>query len=402
MEIFKSVKSNALKLMVVAGAVSAVSIWAQPATPTTPDYLCSATPGVLGVNDTMPNVFNDSGFTDLFDGSSWKGWWQNCQSGHSTDKVNGAVWKLSPENKAIYSTQRGNSGGLLLTKKKYGNYEVQFDIWPSYGNDGGWFNRVSVTGVCYQTVMDYIQASAFGATWGEGGYTGRDLRPFAFNGNDSTLTIPGNTGTQGWTAWTATQNPTSFGCSAAGCNQADWRKLWNLHSWNTMRIRFYGGLTAGGKVHMFSWFRKDATAPWVPLWADSLAHTDPASFMGLQVHGGGRFGGEKGNWYRNIMMRYLDDNGKILNIGSVGVAPKLAVLDNDLYEIKAVANTLVGRVDMDHEITVSNANGRVLETFTGRAGKFSHALSAKTSGLLYVDIKTSIGSVHQQVNQVRE
>src|SRR5689334_19955785 len=132
-------KKNALKTALALGILSALPGWAQPNPPTTEDLACSATPTADEVASTEVDA---EGFTPLFDGTSWKGLWQDCQSSHSSsDKTRGAVWRIDPTNKAIYSTQRGSAGGLLLTKKKYGNYEVIFDMWPSFGNDGGFFHR---------------------------------------------------------------------------------------------------------------------------------------------------------------------------------------------------------------------------------------------------------------------
>ncbi|MDQ3003651.1 MAG: DUF1080 domain-containing protein, partial [Fibrobacterota bacterium] len=74
----------------------------------------------------------------LFDGT-FKGWWHSCLTGHSDGSTVGAVFKVGSDNgaPAIFSDDRGGIGGILMTKKKFGNYELVFDYWSDYGNDGG-------------------------------------------------------------------------------------------------------------------------------------------------------------------------------------------------------------------------------------------------------------------------
>ncbi len=398
-----NIKQTAVSAVVFAMALAGTGrVWAQPTPiPTTGDKLCSIDTSAANQIDTVaaPPIVNSEGtYFSLFDGTTFKGWWQDCQSGHSSaDRVNGAIWRISATNTAIYSTQRnGNTGGLLATHKKYANYEIVFDMWPTYGDDGGLFNRTSLTGAAYQTTLDYIGAGAFGGVWGEGGYTGRDIRPSAFNGNASTLTIPGNAGNIGWTAWSNAYpgGPASFGCSVGGCTQANWVTLWNTAGWNQVRIKFYGGMTAATKVHMDCFMRRSGATVWVPLWTDSLVHTDPPSWIALQVHGGGRFPG--GNWYKNIMIRPLDNLGNPTGVVSISPMGRLH------YGIQSTFGALMGTLDLSHVITVSDMNGRVVEKFSGPAGNFKYAFSSKARGLLFMEVKTARGIEFQRVSRVSE
>ena len=79
-----------------------------------------------------------------------------------------------------------------MTNKSYGNYELILDVWPSFGDDGGVFNRTTANGTCYQTTMDYIQGSSVGGVYFEGGYTGatRNVDPFVFGANKYTIHFP--------------------------------------------------------------------------------------------------------------------------------------------------------------------------------------------------------------------
>ncbi|HKP95652.1 MAG TPA: family 16 glycoside hydrolase [Fibrobacteria bacterium] len=411
-----------VNIVLAVGALAVPPSWAQPAKPNSAEYLCFKG---LPAEEVASTLKDDEGFTPLFNGKDWTGLWQDCQSVHSNDKVNGAIWMIDTANAAIFSTQRGAStGGLLLTKKKYGNYEVQFDIWPSFGNDAGFFNRTTANGTCYQTVMDYILGASFLGTYPEAGYQGsHDFRPSIFTsptdpkqmsttGNDN-INNPSFGGSGGWTKWTAnkTKAPwlglptaTDLGCAATGCVAADWNRLWSFDGWNQVRIKFYGGTAAGtGKIHMQSFFRKLGATQWVPVWADSIAKIDPPSYIGLQVHGGGRFGGANGNWYKNYRLRELDNEGKPVNQGTPVVAANVKTQRNAAapeYSLTAAFGVLAGTIDADHTITVRDMTGRELERFSGHAGSVNYAFTSESYGLLMLDIKTAKGAAHQRVSRI--
>jgi hypothetical protein len=379
--------------------------------------------------DTLASTPDAEGFFSLFDGTSFKGWWQNCRSSHSSsDRTNGAIWRIDTARKAIYSTQRGtNTGGLLSTHKRYLHYEVVFETWAGFGNDAGFFHRNTVTGACYQTVLDYLSGASFGGTWGEGsGYPGRDHRPASFSGNDSTLTIPGTAG-HNWTTFSAGRLAAgeTFSCPSTGCTQAEWRQHWKLGSnpavtdgWNTVRIKFYGGTSANqslatpgaDKVRMRSWFKSKldtasrvSTIAWIPMWSDSIAYTSAqAALYGVpnpiafQVHGGGRFGAARGTWYRNIRIRELDSLGNPLPFVTA-IQPSSNSPQIHYENVRMTPNALIGSIDLPHTIVVSDLQGRVLEQFQGDAGSFDYRL--KSSGLLLVQIRTVRGVENLRVGR---
>jgi hypothetical protein len=393
MEGWMKMNMNTMKFFVLAGVVSSLPLWAQPTpAPTTGDAPCAAEPSGAAASDTVVSAADDSGFYSMFDGASFKGWWQSCQTGHSNGSTQGAIFRIDAAQKAIYSTQRnGNIGGILMSAKKYTNYEIVFDLWPDYGNDGGLFNRTPPNGNCFQTVLDYIDGAAMGATWGEGGFTARDYRPFAFHGAENLITIPGNGAgdPSNWTVITSRLNPTSFGCPASGCTQTEWQALWDMDGWNQIRIKFYGGSAAGtGNIHMKAYFRKVGAANWVPLSQDTtLSQIVPPNHIGLQVHGGGRFGGQKGTWYRNIKYRTLNDKGEPPPVTSTFAAKK----SNSHFDITASSSALIGNLGADHEIIVKDMNGRTLETFSGHAGKFNYSFKSNVHGRLSLQVKTAAG-----------
>ena len=398
MELHMSWFKNAAKAMMIVGSISAIAAWAQPTpAPTTGDLPCKEEADVVAT-DTVNSGggVDDDGYFPLFDGT-FKGWFQSCKTGHSSGSTEGGIFRIGQADgkPAVYTTQRGTAtGGLMMTNKKFTNYEITFQTWPDYGNDGGLFNRTPHNGRCFQTVLDYIGGASVGGTWGEGGFTGRDYRPFGYNGNEQTLTIPGNGNGElsNWTTITqklkATTEPNTP-CPTTGCTQAEWRLLWDFDGWNDIKIQFYGGSAAGtGNLHMKSWFKKPGATVWVPILQDTtLAQVVPAGYIGIQVHGGGRFGGAKGTWYRNVRWKPLDDKGvptpQIKK--NVGVSPFGRVQ----YKVAATASAITGTIDQKYEITVKDAQGRKLESFSGNAGKINHAFTTSVHGVLFLSIKTA-------------
>jgi hypothetical protein len=407
------------RTLALAGALagfSALTAWAQPTpAPTTGDLACKEEAAV-NPNDIVPPVADADGFYSLFNGS-FKGWFQSCKTAHSVGTTNGAIFRIgnSGGKPAIYTTQRGTStGGVMMTNLKFTNYEIRFQTWPSFGNDAGLFNRTPMNGRCFRTTLSYISGAAMGGVWGEGGFVGRDFRPFALVGNENTIQIPGNGNGEmsNWKTITskikATTQP-NLPCPATGCTQANWTSLWDADGWNDIRVQFYGGAdAASGKIHMKSWFKKPASNIWVPFIQDTtLQMVVPANRIGFQVHGGGRFGGAKGTWYRNIRWRPLDNNGnpKRLAKSSAGDAfeaesAEAAGFASGPARFSADANGLTGFLDGDYTVTLQDMQGRTLETFNGKAGEIRHAFAAESRGVLMVRLSSPHG-VGQSFRVVR-
>lgn len=399
-KVFNLIRFPYFRSMASATALMAVSAWAQPPVPTTPDIMPSATPTGAALNETVDAEPDAEGFKSIFDATG-KGWWHSAQTGHSGGNPNGGVFKITTVNNepVLYTNDRaGGIGGILMTKKKYAHYEMIFDFWPDFGNDGGIFNRTEPGGKAFQTVLDYIEGASVGGTWGEGGFTGRDIRPWKYTNENTISLLAGNSG---WTYITSKNNPTSYGCAASGCVEADYFRLWDREGWNQMRIKFYGGSQSGeGAIRMFSWFRKVGSTVWVPIIADTTLNTVwPPNFIGIQVHGGNRYYGEKGSWFKNIKLRELKANGEPLN--PVAVKPEAKDVKFS-HQVIANGDFLTGGVDKDYTIAVHDIKGNLRETYSGRAGRFTHAFKPTTTGLLMVQVKTSSGIESTRVLRARE
>src|SRR3954452_11263716 len=112
------------RCLAIIAMLAGAEIFAQspPPEPTTPELPCQDAPGTEDAGVKM-----DSGFVSLFDGTSFKGWWQNCAGEDTYHDKNkgGAILKVDPVNHAIFTMQRvsGRVGGMLTTNKKWGNHE---------------------------------------------------------------------------------------------------------------------------------------------------------------------------------------------------------------------------------------------------------------------------------------
>jgi hypothetical protein len=440
-----SLKTLVLKSLLAATVVAGFAV-AQPtlvASQMGPELPCSVDTSAVAQVDTVVGTPDANGFYTIFNGKDFTGWFQNCRSSHSSgDRNLGAIWRIDTVRKAIYAMSRNQVGGLLSTKKRYAHYELMFNWWPQFGNDGGVFNRYSMTSstnvAANQMVLDYCSSGCgILSYYSEGGFPGgRNGRPWSYNSVNS-ITIPGSgggAGTQGtpdinnWTLQTRRQNlitglgPLDIGCPETGCAQSDYLRLWNPNGWMQIRQIYYGGLSTnqvanvaeqGDKIRMFTFFRKhyplndtnltrqqlvDDTAKWIPVVQDSMRLT-PAQVatyqrvnpFAFQVHSGSRYilpgNGGRGSWYADIKVRELD---------SLGVPTFIAtsVKGNKPVDfgLRIVDGKLTGSMDLDHIVTVTDLKGRVLQRYTGFAGRNTGRPLPEYSGVMIVKVKSTRGT----------
>lgn len=354
---------------------------------------CASGPTLVnGVPDTVPSAPDAEGFYSLFDGKSLKGWWENCNTTHSSqDRTLGGIWLADSTHGALYSQQASSqAGSILMTNKSWEHYELIFDFWPTWGNDAGVFNRVTNAGRTYQTGLDYKQGSSIGGSYGEGGYGNFNIDPYLFTNTFGVITVGG-----GWPAFTAARNPLSFGCPATGCGPAQWHVVWDTAGWNQVRIKFFGGLTAGSPTRMQAWIRRLNNPPvpppdnWVPTHDSAMNIQAPANPIGLQIHGGSDYWNRsgRGTWYRNIRIRPLDVDGNPVPVslarGRGGhVARNLAFRDG----------VLLGNIEGAHVVVVRDLAGRQLrrhEAATGGDVRIEGV--GKAPGVFLVEVRTSRG-----------
>ncbi len=376
--------------IILCGALATVS--AQPAiTVPVVNANCDDGPKLVGGKPDTVATPLDSGFISLFNGTDLKGWWEDCNT-HTTDKTKGGVWIVDPSSKILYSREEGQNGDILVTNQNFDNYEFMVDLWPTFGNDGGVFNRVTVNGKNWQTTIDYIQGSGVGGSFNEGGWMAGNLNddPFRFNGGPENPTITT------WTTLTKDLNPASFGCSVGGCVAADFVKVWDVNGWNQLRVKFYDGLTAGREVHMETWIRKLGATNWVPVYNEHKPVVTPAGPVALQIHGGGRWKAGSYNLYKNIKIRRLNAEGiptaiaPAVSKGTGFAAPT----------VKIEAGALVGQLDAAYQVTLTDVSGHVVEKFSAQQGKLIHPLAKGFHGILLAEFKSKRGAAHIRLNRI--
>ncbi|MDR1667532.1 MAG: DUF1080 domain-containing protein [Bacteroidales bacterium] len=238
----------------------------------------------------------------LFDGKSLKGWHTNKQKiTHGT----GGRWQV--ENGILTGEQDppgSGNGGILMSDKKYGDFELALELAPDWGVDSGVFIRCNDNGECFQIYVDYKDQGhvAFISTEEK---ERMFIRPFFINGildeNGKLIGFATNPDPRKQ-AW-------GEGFLRYGCSPEEWKKAWKIGEWNTLRIRCtgkYPRITTWINDVMIADF--DGETCTSPLYKkEELAEKLGAEgHIAFQVHGG------KGAWkegakcrWRNIRIREL-------------------------------------------------------------------------------------------------
>jgi hypothetical protein len=356
---------NFWTVMAAVSAFSAVGSFAQPNAPTTPDLPCTTAEGAEEV--AIPA---EDGFVKIFNGVDMKGWWNNCRTEDAaSDRANGGILRADPANQAIYTQQRQNGGGSMLTSnKKWGNHEIIVELWPTFGNDAGLFHRTTAAGKGYQTVIDYKPNNCIGGSYPQEMESVGSLfyNCSYFFGNSGTE-LKGGTGN-------ANVNRATF----------NWANMWDPAGWNEMRVKIYGN----PPKHQ-AFLRKVGVTEWTMVtdvtWPQAYANVVGTSgFLAFQIHYGNYWNKSgKGNWYRNIRVRPLEANGNPVptKVGMVRSAKQ------DVFS--ATGSALTGWLEKDFHVTVRDLRGKVLESFPAKAGTLNHTFStAVPKGMLVVELKS--------------
>lgn len=239
----------------------------------------------------------DDGWITLFDGKTLKGWHKNPERiGHGT----GGKWYV--EEGAITGEQDppgSGNGGILLTDREFGDFELLIDLKPDWGVCSGLFVRGNDKGQCFQMMVDYHDAGNVGHIYGEG-TGGFNNRPFDINGeyDDDKQVKSITTKANGYE-------------DAAGstCSGEEWVKAWKVGDWNTARVR-----VVGNPPHITTWLNDQKICEFdgAKFAADNYNKEQVAATLGdkgriaVQVHGGtGWPKGAKCRW-KNVKVKELE------------------------------------------------------------------------------------------------
>jgi len=256
-----------------------------PAAPAPPTILLAPglreVPDYRNVNADPPPPLIPAGFTSIFNGKDLTGWHISKTARHGVNPDYHVAHGI------ILGTQRPlGSGGLLVTDKKYRNFELSMEVKPDWGNDSGVFIRTTETGLAYQITMDYLPGGSMGRFISEGGFqfgAGRGAAPAA----------------------AAAPAPAPPPQTGPGESSDPGMKAWKREDWNTVRIR-----VAGDVPHATVWINgqqvSDAT--------DTENHAFNGMVEGpvaIQIHGGTVRWQPGGFWrWRNLAIKELGADAK--------------------------------------------------------------------------------------------
>ena len=193
------------------------------------------------------------GFTSLFDSETLTGWRKLTEYSGDDGK-----WEVI-ESTIVGDQYPEGKGGILVTERKYKNFELYAEVKADYPVDSGLFLRVQPNVLSYQFTIDYRTEGEIGAIYcpGGGGFLQHNQR---------------------------------------GVDQ------WKKDEFNKIRIRI-----DGNPPYIWAWINGIRTVDF----ADTLVSGDyrvpESGFIGLQVHPGESWGKEKKVYFRNIMIKELED-----------------------------------------------------------------------------------------------
>ncbi|MCC2672050.1 MAG: hypothetical protein K0Q72_4522 [Armatimonadetes bacterium] len=220
------------------------------------------TAAICGPNLPPPASAAHSRFVSIFDGKSLNGWHVSAQTGHSRASGNRTGGKWVVEKSAITGTQDipGN-GGIVLTDKQYGDFEVSLEMNNDYGPDSGLFLRSNDKGQAYQAMIDYHAGGNLMGVYGEGLSGGIHSRNFDLLETPDKIKV------------LDAPYPAPF-------TAEEWPKLWKHGKWNELRARI-----EGNPPHIQTWINGKKIMEFTD---KEKRHPDQGS-IALQVHGGGDF-----------------------------------------------------------------------------------------------------------------
>jgi hypothetical protein len=206
-------------------------------------------------------------FVTIFDGTSMNGWSVSAKSRHSSTSGNktGGHWEVRDGMLVGHQDMPGN-GGLFITDKKYGDFEVVLETRNDFGMDSGIYLRSTDTGMAYQVMIDYRRNGSVGGVYGENMKPGFNVAAFHFLDAPDRIT----------TAEQAFPMPVL---------PASWPTFWRHGQWNEVRARIVGNPAR------------------ITVWVNGVKFTDYTDtiprladgYLALQVHGGLEFVQGK-NW----------------------------------------------------------------------------------------------------------
>jgi hypothetical protein len=260
-------------------------------------------PNFIGAERPSPPMTIPAGFTPLFNGVNLAGWHVSPTNHH------GYIPDFHVQHGMIVGTQRPfGGGGILLTDRKFKDFEIYMEVKPDYGCDSGFFFRSTEWGAAYQVTMDYLPGGSIGSVICEGGMQGcgraggAGARGAAAPG--AAGAAPGGRAAAGAPGAAAADGRGGGGGGGRGGGRAGgaplvvggiplgsttpvgesaWMKVWKREDWNSVRIRVVGEVP-----HVTVWINDQQITDYT----DTANHAVDGAVEGpiaIQVHGGARW-----------------------------------------------------------------------------------------------------------------
>jgi len=225
-----------------------------------------------------PEKFDDTGFKTIFNGKDLTGWHVSAKTGHSGKSKNKSGGKWVVEDGAIVGSQDvpGN-GGIVITDKQYGDFEVVLEMRNDFGPDSGLFLRSDDRGRCYQAMIDYHANGNLMGVYGEGIGGKPNVKNFHFTTAVDRIEV---------------ESYPPFPCPVSA---ADWPSFWNPKEWNELRARI-----EGNPPKVTTWIKGVRFMEYT----DTEKRLPEKGGIALQVHGGGDLTKQFVR-YRNIRVKEL-------------------------------------------------------------------------------------------------
>jgi len=258
----------------------------------------SPVPNYALVKPEIPPPTVPEGFTPIFNGKDLSGWHisKTARHGHTPD--------FHVQHGVIVGTQQPyGQGGLLLTDKKYRNFELTLEVKPDWGCDSGIFFRATEEGAAYQITMDYLGNGNGGLARliGEGGISLGTARGGGANAAAAAgAAAVGAAGARGTAAPPAAGAAAGAGRGNQAAQPSAASLAWKREEWNLVRVR-----VEGDAPKLTVWFNGQL----VNEQQDTANHAPNGMLEGpivLQIHGGTDRWAPGGFWrWRNIGIKEL-------------------------------------------------------------------------------------------------